>query len=84
MTTRYPHDQEEEFDHVAAAWTVGQLRAALAGLPDHTPISVITADEPASSYAGPEQLIIDVGVHGDRVEIALEFPAGRYYRRRQR
>lgn len=108
-------DDEEEFDHQVTPWTVGQLRAALEGLPDDLPVSVITAEEPGSDQAGDEQVVIsaapwadvDVGPTGsagricipggtaddirrmlasgelqpDHLEISLEFPSGRYYRR---
>jgi hypothetical protein len=108
---------EEEFDHVADAWTVGQLRAALEGVPDDLPIEVITAEEPGSNMAGPDQVVIGAGpwvdvdtgptgsagricmpgataadvrakldageLQPDHFEISLEFPSGRYYRRKR-
>lgn len=101
-------DDEEEFDHQVTPWTVGQLRAALEGLPDDLPVSVITAEEPGAGWAGPEQVVISAApwvsakvwpdsvpptadamraklaageVQPDHLEISLEFPSGRYYRR---
>jgi hypothetical protein len=41
-----------------AAWTVGQLRAALAGIPDDTPLVVNTADACDPAVAD-EQVIVD-------------------------
>lgn len=35
-----------DFEHAVQAWTVGQLRDALAGLPDDLPIIVDVAEEP--------------------------------------
>jgi hypothetical protein len=55
-------DQNEElFDHQVAAWTAGQLRQALAGVPDDFPVTVVTAEEPGSALAGDEQVIISAG-----------------------
>jgi len=33
------------YHHTADAWTVGQLRAALAGLPDHLPIALAVPED---------------------------------------
>ena len=52
------YDDEEEFDHQVTAWTVGDLRRAMEGLPDDFPVTVITAEEPGSHIAGDEQVII--------------------------
>jgi Family of unknown function (DUF6225) len=38
------YDTDELFDHQVTAWTVGQLRTALAGLPGDLPVRVIPAD----------------------------------------
>ena len=73
-------------DHVADAWTVGRLRAALEGLPDDLPIIVDAAEEPGGDLVD-EQVIIDVGfghgVAGDGSEfigrelrIGCEFSTG--------
>lgn len=78
-------------DHVADAWTVGRLRAALEGLPDDLPIIVDVAEEPGGDLVD-EQVIIHVGfghgVAGDGSEfigrelrIGCEFPTGTYERR---
>ena len=81
---------EELFDHHVTAWTAGQLRKALEGVPDNFPVTAITAEEPGSDLAGPEQVIISAapwntqGAEGeppDHFEIGLEFPSGQYYRR---
>ena len=37
---------EQPYEHVVDAWTVGQLRAALVGLPDDLPVIVDFAEEP--------------------------------------
>ena len=58
------HD-EELFDHQVTAWTVGQLRAALAGAPDDLPVRVITAEEPGSDLAGDEQVVISAAPWAD-------------------
>jgi Family of unknown function (DUF6225) len=50
-------DDEELFDHQVTPWTVGQLRAALEGVPDDLPVRVITAEEPGSDLAGDEQVV---------------------------
>lgn len=78
-------------EHVADAWTVGRLRAALVGLPDEMPIIVDVAEEPGGDLVD-EQVIIHVGfghgVAGDGSEfigrelrIGCEFPTGTYERR---
>jgi hypothetical protein len=48
---------EELFDHQVTAWTAGQLRQALAGLPDDLPVSVLVSEEPGGEFAD-EQVII--------------------------
>ena len=79
------------FNHVADAWTVGRLRAALEGLPDDLPVIVDVAEEPGGDLVD-EQVIINVGfghgVAGDGIEfigrelrIGCEFPTGTYHRR---
>lgn len=79
-------------DHVADAWNVGRLRAALVGLPDDLPIIVDVAEEPGGDLVD-EQVIIQVGfghgVAGDGSEfigrelrIGCEFPTGTYERRK--
>jgi hypothetical protein len=45
---------------VSAAWTVGQLRAALAGLPDDTPLVVNVADLNDPSVCD-EQVLVSAG-----------------------
>jgi hypothetical protein len=84
---------EELFDHQVRAWTAGELRKALDGVPDHFPVTVVTADdEPGSSLAGPEQVVVSAGPWNgqgeksappDRFEISLEWPPGEYYRRQR-
>lgn len=49
---------EELFDHQVAAWTVGDLRKALEGVPDKMPVTVVTAEEPGSDFAGDEQVVV--------------------------
>jgi hypothetical protein len=60
------YDDEELFDHQVTAWTVGQLRAALDGLPDDVPVRVIPADEPGSDVAGDDQVVISAAPVGGR------------------
>lgn len=59
------YDDEELFDHQVTAWTAGQLRAALAGLPGDLPVRVIPADEPGSDLAGAEQVVISAAPWSD-------------------
>lgn len=50
-------DDEELFDHQVTPWTVGQLRAAMEGLSDDLPVSVLVSEEPGGDCAD-EQVII--------------------------
>ncbi len=83
-------DDEELFTHTVRAWTAGELRKALEGVPDDMPVHVLPADEPSGQYAAEEQVVISAGPwndQGDRdappeyFEIGCEFPSGQYYRR---
>ena len=75
---------EELFDHQVTAWTVGQLRAALDGVPDDLPVRIITAEEPGSDLAGPEQVVIsaapwanvDVGYGGSAEDVRARLASG--------
>lgn len=78
-----------EFEHKVEAWTVGQLRNALAGLPDDLPI-IVDAAEPGSDLV-QEQVVIHVGFGhgvdgqsepftGRELRIGCEFPSGTYHR----
>ena len=84
---------EEMFDHQVSAWTVGQLRAALADMPDDFPVLVFTAEEPGGRDLAPEQVVIHAApwAHNglgsgtpDFFEIGCEFPSGQYIRRSDR
>lgn len=46
-------DREIVYGHSVRAWTVGELRKALEGLPDNTPLEVSTLEEPSSSPRQP-------------------------------
>jgi len=81
---------EQTYEHVVDAWTVGQLRAALVGLPDDLPVIVDVAEEPGGDTVD-EQVVISAGfghgIAGDGIEfvgrefrIGCEFPTGQYYR----
>jgi Family of unknown function (DUF6225) len=83
-------EDEELFTHTVRAWTAGELRKALEGVPDDFPVTVVTAEEPGSELAGDEQVVISAGpwnvqgakgVPPDHFEIGTEFPSGEYYRR---
>jgi hypothetical protein len=84
-------DDPELFTHTVTAWTLGDLRKAVAaaeGLPDEFPVTVVPAEEPGGDLAGEEQVIISAGPWGgledavpDHFEIGCEFPSGEYYRR---
>jgi hypothetical protein len=52
-------------DETATPWTAGQLREALAGVPDGLPVRVITAGEPGSDIAGDEQAVIGAAPWAD-------------------
>ena len=80
-----------EFEHRVEAWTVGQVREVLAGLPDDLPIIVDVAEEPGGD-AVQEQVVIYVGFGygvdgrgepfvGRELRIGCEFPSGTYLRR---
>jgi hypothetical protein len=74
-------DDEELFDHQVTALTAGDIRKALEGVPDDFPVRVVTAEEPGSDLAGPEQVVISAGIWNSALEIGCEFPPGRYDRR---
>jgi Family of unknown function (DUF6225) len=59
------NSDEELFDHQVTPWTVGQLRAALEGLPSDMPVRVIPADEPGSDLAGGDQVVISAAPWAD-------------------
>ena len=89
-------DDEERFEHTVTPWTVGDLRRALDGVPDDTPIKVNVADEPGGDMVD-EQVLVGAGFGQHRMggdapdtwrtdkEFGLdcEFPAGTYYRRKR-
>lgn len=53
---------EETFDHSVQAWTVGDLRRALDGMPDDLPLTGWVFEEPGGrEYA--EYVITDAGRH---------------------
>lgn len=58
------HD-EELFDHQVTPWTVGQLRAALEGVPDDLPVRVMPAEEPGGDMLGDEQVVISAAPWAD-------------------
>jgi hypothetical protein len=79
-----PDEDEEEFDHIVTAWTVGKLRQALEGLPDGMPVTVMTAEEPGSEFTGDEQVIIsaapwasvDIGPYGTADDVRAKLASG--------
>lgn len=85
---------EELYRHEVRPWTVGQLRAELAGLPEDLPLIVHVAEEPGGDLVGA-QVIVSAGFavidwggqRGEEVDrqftIGCEFPAGEYIRRRR-
>jgi hypothetical protein len=75
-----------DFEHAVQAWTVGQLRDALAGLPDDLPIIVDVAEEPGGDTV-QEQVVVHAGFGhgvdgrgepfvGRDFRIGCEFPSG--------
>ena len=78
------------YEHAVEVWNVGQLRAALDGLPEDLPI-IDVAEEPGGD-AVEEQVVINVGFGhgtlGDGTEfvgrewrIGCEFPFDGYHRK---
>ena len=88
-----PVNDEALFAHQVTAWTAGELRSALGGVPDEMPVRVVPANEPGSDFAGDEHVVISADpwtaegippcetVPADHFEIGCEFPSGQYYRR---
>lgn len=79
------HD-EEQYRHDVTPWTVGQLRAAMADLPDDVPIEVAVAEQPGGVFVNL-QVVIDAATNPDQntrreFTIACEYPSGTYIRRR--
>jgi hypothetical protein len=82
-------DDEELFTHAVRAWTAGELRKALDGVPDDFPVRVFYAEEPGGDFvdepvvisAGPWNSQGEKGVLPDCFQIGCEFPSGEYYRR---
>ncbi|MGW7312305.1 DUF6225 family protein [Streptomyces sp. NPDC054865] len=55
----------DTYDHAPQVWTAGQLRHALAAIPDETPVHVGVADGPGNFIDGYEELVL---VHAEPVE----------------
>lgn len=86
---------DETFYHEVAQWTVGQLRAALDGVPDDTPVCVACAEVPGGQFVD-EQVVIgaapetrswnadtqswDELVEPAAFQIEADFPTGDYLR----
>lgn len=88
-------DDEELFTHTVTAWTAGQLRKALEGVPDDFPLVIIPADEPDNDLAAEAQVVTSAKTAGswdpaareygapDHFQVACDFPSGQYCRRRR-
>ena len=86
------HAEEELVRHEVRPWTVGELRAALQGLPDELPLVVHLAEEPGGDLV-QDQVVTGAGFgtidwgdeRGEDVDrrfgIECDFPTGEYYRR---
>jgi hypothetical protein len=83
-------DDWELFTHTVQAWTAGQLRKALEGVPDEFPVQVFIAEE-AGGDTCDEQVVFSAAPWNSRGEkdaapdcfmIETEFPSGEHYRRR--
>lgn len=71
---------EQLFHHEVTVLTVGQLRAALAGVPDEARVRVHLATEPGGEFAD-EQVVFGAGVDPDGwFDLESDFPSGEYYR----
>jgi hypothetical protein len=51
-------EREVQYEHTVKAWTVGDLRRALDGIPDEVALVIETAETPGSDFPGPGQVII--------------------------
>jgi hypothetical protein len=65
--SRFSRGREEAVEHTVRAWTVGELRAALAGVPDDVDLVAVTAEEPGGTLAGPDQVVYASGIGEDWV-----------------
>ncbi len=78
-------DREIVYSHTVKALTVGDLRKALEGVPDDTPLEVSTLEDPSSSprkpvLAGPSQVITHVGLDEvGTVVLECDLPSGDDY-----
>jgi Family of unknown function (DUF6225) len=52
----------ELFRHEVSAWTVGQLRKALADFPDDMPVRVAPLEEPGGELESPLQAVTNADV----------------------
>lgn len=50
--------------HEVSAWTVGQLRKALADFPDDMPVRVAPLEEPGGELEAPLQVVTNAEVRG--------------------
>jgi hypothetical protein len=78
--------------HEASAWTVGQLRKALADFPDDMPVRVAPLEEPGGDLEAPLQVVTNTGIRvpgvegtgqdaelaGDYVTLECDYPSGEY------
>lgn len=64
---------QESFQHDVAVWTVGQLRAALDGVPDEARVRVFLAEEPGGDTA--DEQVVYGAAHEDRIW----YPDGQAY-----
>jgi hypothetical protein len=65
----------EVLRHEVAVWTVGQLRAALVGIADETPVRVSYSEDPGGQFV-EEQVVI-----GADLDEHVWDPGARVYRR---
>jgi hypothetical protein len=79
------HD-EERYRHDVTPWTIGQLRAAMADLPDDTPIEVAVAEQAGGAFVNL-WVVINAAANHDKdsrseFTIPCEYPGGTYVRPR--
>lgn len=60
-------ERDVEFEHIVHAWTVGDLRRALEGVPDDTELVIDPAEEPGGQVAGPQQVVVAAAMGQDWV-----------------
>ena len=74
--------------HEVSAWTVGQIRKALADFPDDMPVRVAPLEEPGGELEAPLQVVTGAERRfadgaggdgaGDYMTLECDYPSGEY------